>query len=289
MADPKLAHPANAPGDFFVDTNCIDCPTCRQIAPEMFGDAEDQPVVARQPVSDGEKLQALIAVVSCPAASIGSRSQVDVAPAIEALPQLLAEDVYYCGFASRDSFGAHSYFIRRADGNILVDSPRFTKPLVRRLEQLGGVRFMFLTHHDDVADHEKFHDHFGCERVLHEADARWSLKSVERKLSGEGPWPIAPDVKIIGVPGHTRGSTALLYRETFLFTGDHLSWRRDVEGLFTSRQYCQYSWEVQRQSVEKLLAEKFTWVLPGHGYRYQAPLKTMCDQIRKAAQRMQAH
>jgi len=287
MADPKLAHPANAPGDFFVDTNCIDCPTCRQIAPAMFGDAEDQPVVARQPVTDAEKLQALIAVVSCPAASIGSRSQMDVAPAIEALPQLLAEDVYYCGFASRDAFGAHSYFIRRADGNILIDSPRFTKPLVRRLEQLGGVRFMFLTHHDDVADHEQFHKHFGCERVLHEADARWALKSVERKLTGEGPWPIAPDVKIIGVPGHTRGSTALLYRETFLFTGDHLSWRRDVEGLFTSRQYCQYSWEVQRESVQKLLAENFAWILPGHGYRYQAPPETMRDQIRRAALHMQ--
>jgi glyoxylase-like metal-dependent hydrolase (beta-lactamase superfamily II) len=124
--------------------------------------------------------------------------------------------------------------------------------------------------------------------VLHEADARRALKSVERKLTGEGPWPIAPDVKIIGVPGHTRGSTALLYRENFLFTGDHLSWRRDVEGLFTSRQYCQYSWEVQRESVQKLLAENFTWILPGHGYRYQSDAATMRDQIRKAAQRMRS-
>jgi hypothetical protein len=46
---------------------------------------------------------------------------------------------------------------------------------------------------------------------------------------------------------------------------------------------------VQRQSVEKLLAEKFTWILPGHGYRYQATPKMMRDQIRKAEQRMQAH
>jgi len=37
MADPKLAHPANVPGEFFVDTNCINCPTCRQIAPAIFG------------------------------------------------------------------------------------------------------------------------------------------------------------------------------------------------------------------------------------------------------------
>lgn len=286
MADPKLAHPANVPGEFFVDTNCINCPTCRQIAPTIFGDADGQPVVVRQPVSDEEKLAALVALVSCPAASIGTRSALDVAPAVSALPQALADDVYYCGFASRDAFGAHSYFVRRADGNILVDSPRFTKPLVRNLEKLGGVRFMFLTHHDDVADHEQFHKHFGCERILHEADARWSLQAVERKLRGEGPWSIAPDIKIIGVPGHTRGSTALLYREMFLFTGDHLSWRRDAEGLFTSKQYCQYSWEAQTQSVEKLIGENFTWILPGHGYRYQAPTETMRNEIRKAVQRM---
>jgi len=88
------------------------------------------------------------------------------------------------------------------------------------------------------------------------------------------------------VPGHTRGSTALLDREMFLFTGDHLSWRRDAEGLFTSKQYCQYSCEAQTQSVEKLIGENFTWILPGHGYRYQAPTETMRDEIRKAVQRM---
>ncbi|HVO93685.1 MAG TPA: MBL fold metallo-hydrolase [Terriglobales bacterium] len=286
MADPKLAHPANVPGEFFVDTNCIDCPTCRQIAPTVFGDAVDQPVVARQPTSGEETRQALMALVSCPAASIGTRSPMDVGPALAVLPQLLAEDVYYCGYASPDAFGAHSYFIHCAEGNILVDSPRFTKPLVRRLEQLGGIRFMFLTHHDDVAEHEKFQKHFGCERILHEADTRGSLKSVERKLTGDGPWAIAAAVKIIGVSGHTRGSMALLYRNNFLFTGDHLSWRRDVEGLFTSRQYCQYSWDEQRHSVEKLLGEKFTWILPGHGYRYQAPLATMRAEICKAVRRM---
>ena len=115
---------------------------------------------------------------------------------------------------------------------------------------------MFLTHHDDVADHEQFHQHFGCERIIHEADARWALKSAEQKLSGDGPWQLAPDVKIIATPGHTRGSTALLYREKFIFTGDHLSWRLDTDGLFTSRQYCQYSWDIQRESVEKLTARK---------------------------------
>lgn len=288
MANPELAHPANAPGEFFVDTHCIDCPTCRQIAPAMFGDAAGQPVVARQPATNEEELLGLMAVVSCPAASIGTRSHLDLSPALAALPQALTEDVYYCGFASREAFGAHSYLIRRADGNILVDSPRYTEPLVRNLQKLGGVRFMFLTHHDDVADHEKFHKHFDCERIIHAADARRALAAAERKLTGPGPWQIAPGVKLVGVPGHTRGSTALLYRENFLFTGDHLSWRRDTEGLFMSRRYCQYSWEEQARSMEKLLAENFTWILPGHGYRYHATSESMRVEVAKAVARMRA-
>ncbi|MGZ5426499.1 MAG: 4Fe-4S domain-containing protein, partial [Thermoanaerobaculia bacterium] len=28
--------PENAPGDFYVDRTCIDCATCRQMAPEVF-------------------------------------------------------------------------------------------------------------------------------------------------------------------------------------------------------------------------------------------------------------
>ena len=39
MANPKKRVPENTPGDFFVDSTCIDCDTCRQIAPQVFGEA----------------------------------------------------------------------------------------------------------------------------------------------------------------------------------------------------------------------------------------------------------
>jgi hypothetical protein len=44
MANVELADPANAPGDFFVDRNCISCPTCRQVAPTVFGDGPSRPL-----------------------------------------------------------------------------------------------------------------------------------------------------------------------------------------------------------------------------------------------------
>jgi hypothetical protein len=61
------------------------------------------------------------------------------------------KDVYFCGFTSESSYGAWSYLIALRDeagGNVLVDSPRFAAPHVRRIKELGGVRTMFLTHQD---------------------------------------------------------------------------------------------------------------------------------------------
>ena len=41
----------------------------------------------------------------------------------------VADGVYYCGFASEDSFGASSYLVARPGNGVLVDSPRAAKPL----------------------------------------------------------------------------------------------------------------------------------------------------------------
>lgn len=60
-------------------------------------------------------------------------------------------------------------------------------------------------------------------------------RDVERVLDGDGPWRLDDDLLAIAVPGHSRGSCALLYRETFLFTGDHLWAADDGAGLAAGR------------------------------------------------------
>ena len=35
---------------------------------------------------------------------------------------------------------------------------------------MGGVRYIFLTHRDDVADHAKWAAEFGAERIIHESE-----------------------------------------------------------------------------------------------------------------------
>ena len=57
MARRSEAFPGNAPGAFFVDRSCIDCGTCYTFAPETFADAGDHSVVARQPVSEADRLK----------------------------------------------------------------------------------------------------------------------------------------------------------------------------------------------------------------------------------------
>ena len=101
---------------------------------------------------------------------------------INSFPILIEGNVYHCGFHSEHSYGASSYFIQRDDGNVLVDSPRFTNSLINKLKQMGGIKYLYLTHKDDVADHEKFKKNFNCKRIIHEDDITDDTKEVEISL-----------------------------------------------------------------------------------------------------------
>ena len=268
MARARDAIPANTSGDFFVDGSCIDCDLCRQLVPGVFARCEGaaQSFVIRQPTA-AEAHRVLMALVACPTASIGSRRKHDTHAAARSFPEPIVDEVYFCGYASEASYGASSYLIRRRAGNVLVDSPRFAKLLVDSIEELGGVATMVLTHRDDVADHRKFRDRFGCERVIHRADVTDDTAACERIIDGD--LELAPDLRLIHVPGHTPGSIALLHGEV-LFTGDHLWANDDETGLVAGRDVCWHSWPEQLASIRKLAGYRFTHVLPGHGRRFVA-------------------
>src|SRR5580765_61289 len=226
MASAALRLPENVPGDFFVDSTCIDCDACRQIAPGIFTEDGDASIVYHQPENDEQTKRAMMALVACPTGSIGTIKHHDAHIGIDAFPELIAENVYYCGFNAESSFGAWSYLIVRPDdegGNVLIDSPRFATQLVKKIEEMGGVRTMLLTHQDDVADHERFARKFKCERVMHDDDGA-ARRGIERIVNGQDAVRIDGDLVAIPVPGHTRGHLVFLYKNKFLFTGDHLAW-----------------------------------------------------------------
>lgn len=272
----------NVAGDFYVDSTCIDCDTCRWMAPDIFHRADSQSAVYHQPTNPTQRQEALQALLACPTASIGTvEKPQDIKAAQESFPLPITENVYHCGYHSEKSFGAASYLITRPDGNVMVDSPRFAAPLVKQIEKLGGIRYLYLTHRDDVADHQKFHDQFKCDRILHTDEITAGTRDIEHPISGHDPIQLADDLLIIPVPGHTKGHTVLLYDQRALFTGDHLAWSDYLEQLYAFRRHCWYSWPELVRSMHKLAQYNFEWVLPGHGRRFHADAETMRQEMQR--------
>jgi glyoxylase-like metal-dependent hydrolase (beta-lactamase superfamily II)/ferredoxin len=277
MADRTRSLPENVEGSFFVDATCIDCDTCRQLAPTVFGETGEFSFVQRQPGDQAEELAALRALVACPTGSIGTADKGRVSEAVAEFPMPLADGVSYCGFNSPKSFGGNSYFLEHSEGNWLIDSPRYVEHLARRFEEKGGVRHIFLTHRDDVADAAKYAQRFGSTRIIHRLELA-AQPDAERVIDGFDPVEVAPGFLAIPTPGHTRGHCALLVGD-FLFSGDHVWWSRNRGRLNASRDVCWYSWTEQVESVALLDGYSFEWVLPGHGERIHFPREEMHRQV----------
>ncbi|MBU6432258.1 MAG: ferredoxin [Nitrospirae bacterium] len=287
MADQKKRLDSNVVGDFYVDGTCINCDTCRQLAPTSFEEVGDFSAVTRQPADERQMHQAYQALLACPVGSIGTEHS-DTSRLKEAMasyPLHLEGGVSYCGFNSEKSFGANSFFIEHPDGNWLVDSPRYLTHLVEAFERKGGIAYIFLTHKDDVADAERYAARFGAKRIIHRADfdaapdAEWVIEEADSIQ-------VMPQFQVIPVPGHTAGSMALLYKEQFLFTGDHLWWDSRQQML---RAPSQLVWRkrVLLDSIQKLLDYRFEWVLAGHGDRTRLPVDEMRVQLRALVERRQ--
>ena len=148
MARSADRNPASAPGDWYIDTHCIDCAASREVAPGLIVHRHGKSVFARQPETEAEEAAAWRAALVCPTASVGTESHHSQPPGV--FPHELAPGIYRCGFNARSSFGAHSYFAKRAEGNLLIDAPRYVNKLVQKLADLGGVDDILLTHRDDV-------------------------------------------------------------------------------------------------------------------------------------------
>ncbi|HEY1786303.1 MAG TPA: MBL fold metallo-hydrolase [Pirellulales bacterium] len=285
MANLNKRVPQDTPGDFFVDTTCIDCDTCRQIAPEVFAEGAETAFVRTQPMTSHQRRHALRALVSCPTGSIGCQAGDDPKSVFDDFPLPVEGSVYYCGFNSPKSYGGNSYFVRHAAGNWLIDSPKFLPRLVRRLEALGGIANIFLTHRDDVADAARYARHFGSRRIIHRAELA-SQPDAEQVLEGTAPETLAPGFVAIPTPGHTAGHMVLLVEQKFLFTGDHLHFDRDRERLAASEDYCWYSWPRQIESMRRLLEHRFEWILPGHGQAVHLPAEQMHAELANLVDRM---
>jgi glyoxylase-like metal-dependent hydrolase (beta-lactamase superfamily II) len=285
IAMPSISrrNPETAPGDWYIDTSCIDCGASCSVAPGLVVERNGYSVFERQPRTREEETAAWRAALVCPTASIGRVS--GGSPPAGLYPHELAPGVFRCGYNARSSFGAHAYFVARASGNLLIDSPRFNSRLVSHFEAAGGVASILLTHRDDVADAGRYAERFGARVVIHADDADAAPYATDRMQSAE-PASLADGLLAIPVAGHTKGSTVYLLDETYLFTGDSLAWDDEESDLVAFRDACWYSWEEQTRSLGRLAAHSFSWVLAGHGGSVQLPAEEMHDRLLALVERM---
>ncbi|MCA9421269.1 MAG: ferredoxin, partial [Nitrospira sp.] len=75
MADLSKRLKTNVEGRFFVDSTCIDCDTCRQLAPATFVEDGQYSTVFHQPENIRENFAAYQALIACPVGSIGTEKK----------------------------------------------------------------------------------------------------------------------------------------------------------------------------------------------------------------------
>ena len=177
------------------------------------------------------------------------------------------------------------YFAARQDGNLLIDSPRYAAELVKWFDAAGGIAHILLSHRDDVADADKYARQFGARVWIHREDGSAAPYATDLLDDRSAP-SIAAGVRAIPMPGHTRGSVVYLLDDRVLFTGDSLAWSPRERDLIAFRDACWYSWSKLTESLDKLAAYRFEWLLPGHGWPTHLPAEEMSTRLLALVERM---
>ena len=263
MARLDSAHPDNVEGSWFVVTRCIGCDVARHWAPGLIEmDSDGLSYLGRQPANPDETAALWRAAEACPTQSIGN---IEIRrPPQPAFPYELTPGVWSLGHTARSSFGAHSYLVKRSDGNFMVDSPRYLRSLAERVDDLGGIAHVLLSHRDDVADADRWAERYGAEVWIHAADAD-AAPYATVIFDGNEPTPVSSGTLAIPVPGHTEGSVVFHVDDRWLFTGDTLHWNHRRNELDVTPEQTFYSWAVLADSMERLSRLRTEWVFPGHG------------------------
>lgn len=185
--------------------------------------------------------------------------------------------VYYLGHHNDASFGATPYLIlgkspQRRTIAVMVDVPRFNPSAVRAVRSLApnGPDYLFLTHVDDTADHNKWVREFtALKRIFHSGDLgrhNWigdeTLQNVEILLGGESRgdecivWdiegnPLSSNVLredieeeqfvVLHTPGHSPGSISLLFRPKSYQCGQEAPFPQPVKGVLFTGDTCAWT------------------------------------------------
>lgn len=263
---------------WYVDDRCTNCDVARQFAPGLIEQVGGRSAVVRQPETEEETARLHTAAFACPTRSIRS-AEARIDPALDPFPLALDDKVFHCGHNSRRTAGANSFLLRRPDGNLMVDTPRWSSALADQYETLGPVTDVLLTHRDHVAHGRQYADRFGARLWIHEGDLD-AAPDADQVIRGLEPVEIAPGVVAHPLPGHTRGSVLYLADDTYCFTGDSFFWSRTIGDLEVAHSVTWYSIRELATSLARTAPRiRFEWVLAGHGGRMRRPAGEMATRL----------
>ena len=249
MPKPADRLATNAPGDWYVDRSCIDCGTCRRIAPETFARRGSQSAVVAQPKEPAAVLRAGMALLACPVGAIGAPSRTDLREARDRFPEDVCEGVLDVGYACRQAGGAAAWLLLRPEGNVLVDVPRYAKPLLAKVEALGGVAYIVVTHPRRAGQHRAWAKRFGARCV----GAGPTPEGAAVETAPPGRSTLTADLELVAAGA---GHLAVRWREEVLCAGGLLQVDADGELVIPRETALQ---------AELLRGLAFGRVLPAHG------------------------
>ena len=137
-------------------------------------------------------------------------------PPIEILPGIFAFP------PNRATLGGTAYLILAPTGNILVDSPAWNDVNQQFITDLGGIKFLALTHRGGIGAATEIAVVTSCGIIIQEQEAY--LLPQLKVITFQHEFDINDSIHAIWTSGHSPGSACIYYAGNggVLFTGRHL-------------------------------------------------------------------
>ena len=165
------------------------------------------------------------------------------------------------------TFGGKGFLVAGPKYNVMVDTPACTDDVIRAVRVAGGLRYIFLSHRDEIGEVCALKQALGGAVILHRSEA--SLVPCGTDLPFDTDFEVEPGLRVIHTPGHTPGSSCLLLHRgdlKVLFTGDHILRRRDEVPAPLHFPWT-FDWDAQVASARRLLDLDFDYLVPSHDAR----------------------
>lgn len=166
---------------------------------------------------------------------------------------------------SPSTFDGKGFLVTGPKYNLLVDTPACTPQVIDAIRRAGGLRYLFLSHRDEIGEIEELHQAVGGAVIMHRSEADLVPCGVD--LVFDTDFEVEPGVTVVHTPGHSPGSSCLLLHRgdlKVLFSGDHIL--RGREGVPAPLKFpWTWDWELQLTSARRLLTFDFDTIIPSHG------------------------